>query len=301
MMRTLGERLSCVHTVAGTGMANSFFSQFAKQDGDRCGPASLAFCLALLGHDQVTQHVLTRRLRLSPDALSKEGFSETDMSRAADLYDVETRACRVTHYQDFDTFVRNIDVSLAFGRPVILMVWDFEHWVAVVGKVRDKYVIYNSAAISQGLPLLSKGALKRAAWNKRQACPWEEEESIYYGLFFYPKDKLVNPWRVTEGFGYACTHKVPVSGQLLRRKLIRLASKFQIPGYPITNNLRCVVPTNRDVLVSEISKHSDVRTAKAFLEEVQIIGESCGISVSNNYDVSSFIRRMVRLSKEVLQ
>ena len=286
---------------AGRGHSRKFFRQFEKQDGARCGPASLAFCLAMFGHDQVTQHVLTNRLRVSADRLNKEGFSETDMSRAADLYAVETRACRVAHYQDFDTFVRNIDVSLFFGRPVILMVWDFQHWLTVVGKVRNRYVIYDSAAVFKGLPLWTRGTLKQAAWNKCKDCPWDEEESIYYGLFFYPKDKLVNSWKVTEGFGYACTHKLPLAGQVLRRKLIKVSTLFQSPCSVPRVVLSGVVAVQKECLLEGLLQALTPREAKAFLEEVQIIGESCGITVSSNYDAGRFVRRLVRLGKEVLE
>ena len=140
-----------------------FSSVVQSQKLSHCGPTSLSSCLSMLGC------TVTPR-ELAADAGKKylvyfEGLDENDLKRAARANGVQGRfVCEYTE-GGFRRFKSSLDAHLKSGNNAILLVWDFSHWVSVLGKLNGKYVVMDPNDDTSSFTSWTDKQLRANAWN----------------------------------------------------------------------------------------------------------------------------------------
>ncbi len=130
-----------------------------------CGPAGMSNALAALG---------IARSQAECEALAKttaaEGTSPAKLLRG--LKSLEGVRPVVLKETRQDVALLRLDKALRYGRPVILLVDDGQHWVAAIGQLGERYLVADGADNELVL------SLDMAALAAR----WIEDERTYYGV-----------------------------------------------------------------------------------------------------------------------
>ena len=128
-----------------------------------CGPSAVRAALYVLGHT-ISESSLRHWAGTTP-----EGTDERGVMRAIHHYGHKTR-----EYQEESIKVswNWLKTTLSRGRPVLLCVDDWDHWVAAVGRFGGKVMIFDPAR--------------------------ERGRKMYSGLRFYSEQELASRWRYTD-------------------------------------------------------------------------------------------------------
>ena len=135
-----------------------------QERGYSCGPAALRAALYVLGHN-LTEAALRRRATTTP-----EGTDEKGIMRAVSYYGHNSTEYSCESIKRSWAWLKN---NIARGKPVLLCVDDWNHWIAVVGKLGGKLLVFD--------PDSSPGTRKR-----------------YSGLKIYNEQELGYRWRCTD-------------------------------------------------------------------------------------------------------
>ena len=129
-----------------------------------CGPASIQNALRALGV-RVGQERIAQLCQTSPD-----GTDESDLRRGLELL-----WCAYDELCTSDTVVARawLTERLAFGRPVILCVDSWQHWIAVIGLL---------GARSEWRAVIADSAVE----------PYNRDEN---GVHVVPRERLMRRWQ----------------------------------------------------------------------------------------------------------
>lgn len=100
-----------------------------------CGPAAARAVLYVLGHHKVTEAALRRWAGTTPD-----GTDERGMLRAISHYGHKGKEYQAESGKKSWAWLKNI---LGRGKPVLLCVDEWDHWVAAVGRLGGKVLIFD--------------------------------------------------------------------------------------------------------------------------------------------------------------
>jgi ABC-type bacteriocin/lantibiotic exporter with double-glycine peptidase domain len=123
---------------------------------------------------------LTRRKIAKYSGTTLDGTSEHGIKNA--LHNLDFKIKELSGIGDYGLFLRKIDLSLKKNRPIILCVDKNVHWVAIVGTIGQKYIVFDSSYEKKnkklnGVHILSDEELiKRAIHN-----------TAYYGIIVMEK------------------------------------------------------------------------------------------------------------------
>ena len=141
-----------------------------------CGPAAMRAALYVLGHKKISEATLRRRAGTTP-----EGTNEIGLMRAIRSYNHKPKEYQSSARTSSWAWVRN---CLKKGKPVLLCIEQWEHWVAAVGLIGGDVLVFD--------PDSSSGRRKRYSglevYNEMElAKRWvyideDTEEHIYYGI-----------------------------------------------------------------------------------------------------------------------
>lgn len=106
-----------------------------------CGPSALRAALYVLGHT-VTEAALRRRA-----GTTKEGTDERGMMRAIAHYDHRGREYQVESGRKAWNWLRS---TLGRGRPAILCTDNWDHWMAVVGRLGGRLLVFDPEKPNNG-------------------------------------------------------------------------------------------------------------------------------------------------------
>jgi ABC-type bacteriocin/lantibiotic exporter with double-glycine peptidase domain len=123
---------------------------------------------------------LTRRKIAKFSNTTLEGTTEQGIKNA--LRNLDFKIKELTGSGDYGLFLRKVDLSLKKNRPIILCVDKYAHWVTIIGKIGEKYIVFDSSYEKKnkklnGVHILSDEELiKRAIHN-----------TAYYGIIVVEK------------------------------------------------------------------------------------------------------------------
>ena len=136
-----------------------------QERGYSCGPAALRAALYILGHN-ITEASLRKLAGTTPD-----GTDEKGIIRAVTTFGHKTREHNSDSLKRSWGWLKN---TVSRGNPVLLCVDGWSHWVAVIGRIGGKILVFD--------PDSSPGRKKR-----------------YSGLEVYNEQDLGLRWRYTDG------------------------------------------------------------------------------------------------------
>lgn len=125
-------------------------------------------------------YVFSRRKISKYSGTTVDGTSEQGIKNA--LLNLDFKIKEISGHGDYGDFLRKVNLSLKKSKPVILCVDKNTHWVTVLGKLGDLYVVFDSSYEKKnkalnGVHLLSdEEFLKRAIYN-----------TSYYGIMVSEK------------------------------------------------------------------------------------------------------------------
>ncbi|HQP43615.1 MAG TPA: C39 family peptidase, partial [Thermoanaerobaculales bacterium] len=147
-----------------------------------CGPCSLSACLFVLG-TTATQRELARAAG-RPMRVFAHGMDERGLRRAAGAYGVVSEFLLVEERRQGRSFATRLRRHLSAGNPAIMLVGDFEHWVAVIGylKRRRRFIIVDPKDESSVFRLWSEQTLIRRGWNVNGGAASGEPDQFFATL-----------------------------------------------------------------------------------------------------------------------
>lgn len=127
-----------------------------------CGAVSLKNAAALLGVAAPTEGEAIRLTRTT----KKDGTDEDKLKAAARKLGLKVRDRTWGSEGDIDAAWAWVVAELRRGRPVILCVDDFEHWVLATGVKAGRVLVHDPAVKEQELPIeaYSMPELKQRLW-----------------------------------------------------------------------------------------------------------------------------------------
>lgn len=138
-----------------------------QQRSYSCGPAAVRAVLYILGHN--VQEATVRKVAKT----TKDGTDQKGLIKAIEHYGHRAFEKENTAIKEAWHWLRS---SLGRGKPVILCVDQYDHWVAAVGSIGAEVLIFD--------PLKNHGRRKK-----------------YSGLLVYDVDELAERWRCLEEDG----------------------------------------------------------------------------------------------------
>lgn len=140
-----------------------------------CGPAAVRAALYVLGH-KVTEAALRKWA-----GTTSEGTDERGILRAVHHYDHVGKEYQSESGKRSWDWLRD---SIARGKPVLLCVDQWDHWVAVVGRLGTRVLLFDPDSTGRrrkkysGLELYTESEL-RARWGYHDN---NGRKGIYYGI-----------------------------------------------------------------------------------------------------------------------
>jgi len=280
------------------------FSPFAvMQEPGHCGPCSLASCLFMLGIEATQRDVAWTAGK--PYKVFKEGLDEKELAHAAKKYAAMTEQILIPCRDEGHVFLRNVLGHLTGAGPAILLVNDFEHWVAVVGYLERKsqFVIYDPKADK---PFFRWGhaRLLREAWCESDD---RREPSQYFAILIRRKDGTKPVWRITEPWmrihnrGSACT------AGTIATDLERLISNARYPSprrpksHRATRTLAMVLRKYRNQVIHAIltwgegSPDREIRDLRSLYSDYITCADACSLTFPDNTDHAAFVAGLTAL------
>ncbi len=266
-----------------------------------CGPCSLSTCLYILGIE-AKQRDLAKAAG-APVSVYKHGIDEKRIRRAAAAYGAKAQFLLVVQKHKGESFKNRLLRHLEKGLPAILCVWDFSHWIAVIGYLRekDKFIIVDPRDDKSIFSRYSKNYLMQIAWNENK----DEnigEPSQYFAILLSRKDGNPPRWRVTESWLRLCERGSEDTAVNMANDLIEIARRAAPnwrnggSGYYMTQVLDqyedLVIDTVNHWVGNEKVSKQDVRT---FYEDYKVIAASTAIRLPRNTDHMALVAQISTL------
>jgi hypothetical protein len=273
------------------------------QSPSHCGPCSLSYCLHVLGVD-ADQHEVARASGLSYWGRYKRGHDETDIRRAAARYRAECQFIPVHRKHEGETFSDRLRQHVAKGLPAILLVKDFEHWVAVIGHIgeTDTFIV-NDPNLSQ--PIFSrwseKGLLNHA-WN--EADPEKHREpSQYFAILLNRKDAKSPRWRITDEFLKLCETGSGESAPGMTQDLVEMVKRACNGRLPTRGgDLLCDLLDCHEETVVRSAFHwvggrnrISVGDVRRQYRDYRVIAEAAGLRIRRRANTAAIVAQLTSL------
>jgi len=162
-----------------------------------CGPTSLSSCMFLMGIDADPKDLVkTAGHRLK---IFLHGMDERQIRRAAGRFGVRCRFIMETREDKGAVFAARLRRHLQADLPAILLVKDFEHWVAVVGFLDDRFVVMDPNDHHRAYNRWNEHHLLRRGWNEIKDRDPEKklEPDQYFAILLSRKDREPPRYRFT--------------------------------------------------------------------------------------------------------
>lgn len=147
---------------------------YQRTDYD-CGPTALANALRCYGY--TVDCDLARLCKTDPEGTDESGLKFAIKVLLFACSEINTNIHRDAY--------RWLNRELKLGRPCILSVEDHDHWVTVIGKLGDRYVVAEptpspEVVYENGILVLTHTDLDKLWKNVKQA-----DDNRYYGIGVY--------------------------------------------------------------------------------------------------------------------
>ncbi len=160
-----------------------------------CGPCSLSYCLYLLGIE-ATQREIAWSAGM-PIKTFVKGMDPDEIMRAAANYGVAGEEVLFASRGSGSRFIARLKRHLKHGHPALLLVADFEHWVAVLGVTEDgQVVIADPDDEDRAFSKYSDQRVLTEGWNDDGEDD-PDNPPQYYALLLKRKDGKPSRWKIT--------------------------------------------------------------------------------------------------------
>ena len=274
-----------------------------SQSPSHCGPCSLSYCLHVLGID-ADQHEVARASGLSYWGRYKRGHDETDIRRAASSYRIDCQFMPESRKHAGEEFSDRLRQHLTKGLPALLLVKDFEHWVGLIGHIRetDTFII-NDPNLRQ--PLFSRWSEKGLlinAWNEADADK-HGEPSQYFAILVDRKDEKGPRWRITDEFLKLCETGSGETAVGMTQDLREIAKRACHGRTPIRGGepLSEMLARHEETIVRSAyhwvgGRHrismADVRRQ---FRDYRVIADAAGLRIRRNADDAAIVAQLTSL------
>ncbi len=267
-----------------------------------CGPCSLSTCLYILGIE-ATQRELAKAAG-SPSKIYMDGVDENKIKRAACAYGVKTSFLSVSKKHGSEIFFSKLLKHLEKGLPAILCVWDFSHWIAVIGylKEKDKFIIVDPRNKNSIYNLYSKNYLSKVAWNEPDEKDRSGEPPQYFSILLSRKDRKAPKWKITESWLRLCEKGSDDTADNMANDLLEIAQRASpvgrkpAKGFYMTQILDqyedLTIDTVSHWVGSSVVSKNDLR---AFYEDYKVVAASTAIRLPKNADNMALISQITTL------
>lgn len=174
-------------------MADEFSPFCVKQQPSHCGPCGLSACLFMLGVDVSQRDVAWAAGK--PFSIFIHGLDEDELSLAATKYGVASGHLLARRQADGSHFAKDLRRHLTEKGPALLLVKNLGHWVAVVGLLGGKFIVYDPMAESSFRHWGTKRLLEEG-WNRSD--DKHEEPDQYFAIKLWRRDGGAPAWRITK-------------------------------------------------------------------------------------------------------
>lgn len=266
-----------------------------------CGPCSLSTCLYILGFE-ATQHELAKAAG-APFRVFMHGLDENKIKKAAEAYSVKSTFLMEKHKYSSDRFFAKLMKHLEKGLPAIICVWDFSHWVAVIGYLEEKgkFIIVDPRNKSNVFNLYTKNYLAKIAWNESED-PRSCEPSQYFSILLSRKDRKAPRWRISESWMRLCEKGSDDTADNMANDLLEMAEraaptgKYGGNGYYMTQ----VLDQYEDLIIDTVdhwvgNEQLNKTELKAFYEDYKVVAASTAIRLPKNADNMALISQISTL------
>ncbi len=256
-----------------------------------CGPCSLSACLFILG-TTATQRQLARAAG-RPMRVFAHGIDEEGLRRAAGAYGVASEYLEFTERRQGRAFATRLRRHLAAGNPAVMLVGNFEHWVAVIGylKSRHRFIIVDPKDESSIFRLWSEQTLIRRGWNVG-AAPGLDEPDQFFAILLSRADGGPPKWEVSEAWLRLVERGSDDTAEGMANDLAEVALLASPGDRAIADGpyLAELIEEYRECILDSIThwaQGNGVRARgdlRAFFRDYEIIASSTGIRVAKGCD-----------------
>ena len=166
-----------------------------------CAPCSLSYCLYLLGIE-ATQRELARAAG-QPIKTFFAGMEPPKIRLAAAAYKVGATFLEVRNKAHGPQFAARLKRHLQRGLPAMVLVWDFEHWVAVVGHLDGKFVVADPDDNAEQFRRWTERKLLNECWNDDGEDD-PDDPPQYYAILLKRRDCKPARWKLTDDWVKLC-------------------------------------------------------------------------------------------------
>jgi hypothetical protein len=267
-----------------------------------CGPCSLSACLFILG-TTATQRQLAKAAG-RPMRVFAHGIDEEGLRRAAETYGVASEFLLVEERRRGREFATRLRRHLAAGNPAIMLVDDFEHWVAVIGYLRHRrrFIIVDPKDEGSVSRLWSEQTLIRRSWNVVSA-PGSEEPDQFFAILLARADGEPARWQVSEAWLRLCERGSDDTAEGMANDLTEVA-RLASPGREAISDgpyLAELIEEYQDRILDSIihwaqgSGARDRGDLKTFFNDYEIVASATGIRVSKRCDRAFLVAQLTAL------
>ncbi len=267
-----------------------------------CGPCSLSACLFILG-TTATQRQLARAAG-RPMRVFAHGIDEEGLRRAAETYGVESEFLLVEERRRGREFATRLRRHLALGNPAIMLVDHFEHWVAVIGYLRNRrrFIIVDPKDEASVSRLWSEQTLIRRSWNA-DAAPGSAEPDQFFAILLARTDGEPARWQVSEAWLRLCERGSDDTAEGMANDLAEVARLASPDRDAISDGpyLAELIEEYQDRILDSIihwaqgngaRDRGDLRT---FFRDYQIVASATGIRVAKGCDRPYLVAQLTAL------
>ncbi len=267
-----------------------------------CGPCSLSACLFILG-TTATQRQLARAAG-RPMRVFAHGVDEEGLRRAAERYGVASEFLLVEERRRGREFATRLRRHLVPGNPAVMLVDNFEHWVAVIGYLRDRrrFIIVDPKDETSVFRLCSEQTLIRRGWNAvGTSDPGEPDQ--FFAILLARADGGPARWQVSEAWLRLCERGSDDTAEGMANDLTELA-RLASPGHGAISDgpyLAELIEEYQDRIVDSITHWArgsgtrDLGDLRAFFRDYEIVASATGIRVAKRCDRARLVAQLTAL------
>jgi hypothetical protein len=273
------------------------------QSPSHCGPCSLSYCLHVLGVD-ADQHEVARASGLSYWMRYKRGQDETDIRRAAASYRAQCEFLAAFPKQDGEAFAEKLRQHLIKGLPAILLVRDFEHWVALIGyfKETDTFIIDDPNLRQPIFSRWSEKALIINGWNEADRRK-HDEPSQYFAILMSRTDRKGPRWTITDEFLRLCETGSGETAAGMTQDLVEIVKRACNGHYPVRGGERLADMLERyeETIVRNAfywvagTRRITMGDVRRQFRDYRVIADAAGLRVRRNADVAAIVAQLTSM------
>lgn len=272
-----------------------------------CGPCSLSAGLFILGIS-ATQRQLAKAAG-RPLRAFVDGVDEKGLRKAARTYGVKSEFLLIKKANRGREFVTKLRTHLKLGNPAILLIRDFEHWVAVLGYIprKRKFIIADPKDKTHLFSRWSASTVLKHAWNHSagnlESGEPAGEPSQFFAILLSRMYKRPAMWRITETWLRLCERGSMDTAESMARDLTEIALRASAAGTRIGDGpyLAEIMEEVEEAVIEGItywaqgSGRADKGDLRAFYRDYKIVAVATGIRVAANVDKAQFVAELTAL------